>query len=267
MVEVLKKHDAEPTISSSSMHLFRQGIEYMKSDKFSEALVCFEQVYKTDGQIPNLYYACAVSFMNLGRKREALLACRSEITKNPDHRDPIALANELKCYEKLSWPEKTYLVNHDHPFVYCPICRTMSTNMRRAILKMLGLHELHGHSDEKKIACKVNGDLFRCGDVECGFNINVGNVGAALQILNDNRYFKFTVVRNPWARLVSGYLSNLINVPRRCWYEFHEERIQQIRNENNVPSDVGKSVTFRQFAEYVVRKSDMEIYDHWRPQV
>ena len=263
MVEVLKKHDAEPTISSSSMHLFRQGIEYMKSDKFSEALVCFEQVYKTDGQIPNLYYACAVSFMNLGRKREALLACRSEITKNPDHRDAIALANELKCYEKLSWPEKIYLVNHKHRFVYCPTCRAMSTNMRKAILKIAGLHEQHGHSDEKKVVCKVNGDIFRCADKEFGFNTNLGS---ALQILNDDRYFKFTIARNPWSRLVSGYLSKLVNAPN-YWYKLHDERVKQIRAENNLSPDVGKSVTFRQFAEYIVRKSDTEMYDHWRPQV
>ena len=79
--------------SSHSMILFRQGIEYLESGKYSEALLCFEQVYKTDGQIPNLHYACAVAFMKLGRKNDALRSCRSEIAKNPDHRDAIALVN------------------------------------------------------------------------------------------------------------------------------------------------------------------------------
>ena len=251
------------TVSSYSINLFRQGIAYMESDKYSEALLCFEQVYKTDGQIPNLHYACAVAFMKLGRKNDALRSCRSEIAKNPDHRDAIALLNKLIYYDKLSWPERIYLVNHEYRFVYCPTCRAMSTNMRKAILKILGLHEKHGHSDDGRTICEVHKHVFRCANKECGFNTNLGT---ALQILNDDSYFKFTIVRNPWSRLVSGYLSKLIGAPN-YWFGIHNERIQQIRNENKLSDDVGKSVTFRQFAEHVVRKSDMEMYDHWRPQV
>ena len=249
--------------SSHSIILFRQGVEYMESGKYSEALLCFEQVYKTDGQVPNLHYACAVAFMKLGQNRDAALACQSEIAKNPDHRDAIALLNGILPQLELSWPENTYLVNHEHRFVYCPTPRAMSSNMRKAITKIAGLHEKHDH-DEVGYTCKVHKNIYRCAEKECGFNTNVGT---ALKILNDSRYYKFTVVRNPWSRLLSGYLSKIVRWSHHDGYEVYRKLIGQIRSNNNLSPDVGKAVTFRQFVEHEVRKSDMKMNSHWRPQI
>ncbi|HEG43155.1 MAG TPA: hypothetical protein ENH94_03805 [Phycisphaerales bacterium] len=261
MANVSTDQRREGIVSSHSMILFRQGIEYLESSKFSEALACFEQVYKTDGQIPNLHYACAVAFMKLGRKEEAVLACQSEITKTPDHRDASALLNVIISQEELCWPENTYLVNHDHHFVYCPVPKVICSNMRKAILKVAGLHEQHGH-DRSIHTCKVHGDIYKCAKKELGFNTNVGT---AQQILNDNRYFKFIIVRNPWSRLLSAYLDKFVISPH-TGDKAMVKLIGQIRAEYYLSPDMDKTVTFRQFVEYEARKSDMEINEHWRPQ-
>ena len=250
------------TITSTSVNLFRQGIGHMESDKLQEALLCFEQVYKTEGHIPNLHYACAVAFMKLGKKEDAVLACQSEIAINPDHCDAITLLNKLIYHDNLSWPENRYLVNHEHRFIYCPISRSMSTNMRKAMLKIAGLHEKHGHT-EGIYNCKVHGDIHACSRKEFLFKTNVGQT---LKILNDDRYFKFTVVRNPWSRLVSSYLSKLIN-GKNYWGKSYEKVVRQIRAENDLSPDMGSSVTFRQFAEHETRKGDMQMDLHWRPHV
>ena len=250
------------TISSPPINLFRQGIEYMELGNFSEALLCFEKVYKIDGEMPNLHYARAVAFMKLGRKKEAVLACQSEITINPGHHDVVTLLNKIKPQFGLSWPENIYLVNHEHRFVYCPIFRSMSTTLARAILKVAGLHEKHGHS-KKNYDCKVHEHIYACSRIECNFKTNVGQT---LKILNDDSYFKFTVVRNPWSRLVSSYLGKLVNA-KNYWAESYDKIAMQIIAENNLSPNKGRSVTFRHFAEHEVRKSDMEMNDHWRPQV
>ncbi len=262
MADVLKDQDTKDIVSSHSMALFRRGIGYIESGKYSEALVCFAQVYKTDEQISNLHYACAVAFMKLGRKSEAVLACQSELTINPDHRDAIALLNGIMPQLKLGWPENTYLVNHDHHFVYCPIFRSLSSNMTKAILKIAGLHEKHGHT-EGNFDCEVHKNIHMCSRKECRFKTNVGQT---LKILNDDRYFKFTIVRNPWSRLVSSHLSKVANVEN---YKNapHHIRIQQIKSENYLSPLTPSFDTFRQFAEHEVHKRDMEINDHWRPQV
>ncbi len=223
--------------------------------------MCFEQVYKTDGQVSNLHYACAVALMKLGQKRDAVLACQSEIAKNPDHRDAIALLNGIMPQLELGWPENTYLVNHDHHFVYCPVPKVICSNMRKAILKVAGLHEIHGHQNGKQ-TCKVHGNIYRCAKKEYGFNTNADT---ALQILNDNRYFKFILVRNPWSRLVSAYLDKVVR-SGHTEIKVVEKIIVQIMAKNNLSYDMNKTVTFRQFVEYETRKGDMQLNEHWRPQ-
>ncbi len=261
MVDVLRNQDTKDIVSSHSMTLFRQGIEYMKSDKFSEALLCFEQVYKTGGHVPNLHYACAVAFIESGQIREAILACQSEIARTPDHRDTIALLNKISSQFGPIWPENTYIVNHEHRFVYCPIPRVMCSNTKMAMVKIADLHEKHGH-DEKDWSCKVHGNTNNCVRIECTFKTNITGVQ---QILNDDRYFKFVIVRNPWSRLVSGYLSKIVNAYSSC--KSYNKLIRQIEAENDLSPDTDNSITFRQFAEHEVRKSDMKMNDHWRPQV
>ncbi len=262
MANVLTDRKIEGTVSSHSMTLFRQGIEYMKSDKFSEALLCFEQVYETDGDVPNLHYACAVVFMKLRQNRDAALACQAELTRNPDHHDAITLLNGIIPQLELSWPENYYLVNHEHHFVYCPVPKVICSNMRKAILKVAGLHEKHGH-DRSIHTCKVHGNIYECARKEFGFNTNMGT---ALKILNDDRYFKFIIVRDPWSRLLSAYIDKFVSSPH-TGDKALGKLIGQIRAESNLSPDMNKTVTFRQFVEYEVRKSDMEINIHWRPQI
>ena len=87
-LQLNKTSSADVTICSQE--LFRQGIEYIKSDRNSEALVCFKKIFETEGYVPGLCYSSAVALIKLGKVEDAILACQSEIAHDPDHRDAPA---------------------------------------------------------------------------------------------------------------------------------------------------------------------------------
>ncbi len=85
-----------------------------------------------------------------------------------------------------------------------------------------------------------------------------------LDCLSSPEYFKFVVLRNPFRRLVSGYLDKFAKhvVPEA----FASDVIANVQAALGLEVDVEKSITFSQFIDYLVRTPDRELNDHWRPQ-
>jgi hypothetical protein len=258
--------DSEKSQQSDALNIFKRGIEYLGSSHPSEALSCFGQVYRVVGNVPNLHYARAVALSQVGRAVQARLACETELRNNPGHTPAENLLKEIPQIEigskcGLSWPEASYLVNHEYKFVYCPVPKVVCSNLKKAILKIAGFDEIHDHPPNG-YSCNVHNNIYECVDIECTFRLNRGEV---FRILEGNDYFKFAFVRNPWSRLVSVYLNKIVSnyvghLARR------EELIIRIQNRHNLGKDLDKRITFRQFVVYVFEQDDMQLDDHWRPQ-
>jgi len=139
----------------------------------------------------------------------------------------------------MDWPENSYLINHECKFIYCPIPRVISSNFKKTMVGDLG-HEHPG------FRCNVHGNIYKCADIECGLR--------DLKYLDE--YFTFVFVRNPWARLVSAYLSKIV----KHYESVRDSYIKQVQRYYGLKIDLNKRITFRQFVEY---NYDDE---HWRPQ-
>lgn len=256
------------------MGLFKQGVECLHAGRAEEALVRFARIHKNGEYLPGLYYGAAVAYMQLGRVDDAITVCQMEIARDADHAGAKALLKRIMQdatplqqqtalqNTQLLWPENTYLVNHDHKFIYCPIEKVVCSNIKRAILKVSGIDKLHTHR-EYDYTCNVHSNIYDCALKECTFK--TGTI-EAFRLLKGNTYFKFAFVRNPWSRLVSAYIDK---VAAQAWelIESREKFIRRIQRVNGLPQCLDKRITFRQFAVDAVECEDMQLDFHWRPQV
>lgn len=77
-------------------------------------------------------------------------------------------------------------------------------------------------------------------------------------LLNDNRYFTFCFVRNPYSRLLSCYLDKIVNNKPA------KRRILKTMGED--PERLDRSVSFPEFVEAVCAQSFAEMDPHYRSQ-
>jgi len=146
----------------------------------------------------------------------------------------------------LAWPEASYLVNHEYKFVYCPIMRVASTNLKKCCLKIAGIN----YTDE----------TWANADVELRLKITDPN--EAYRILRGNEYFKFAFVRNPFSRLVSAYLAAFVQNYKSA---LSRKTILDVKKRLNLPNiDEEKRITFRHFVQYIAIVNELDA--HWLPQ-
>ena len=171
---------------------------------------------------------------------------------------PTADSSTLQHLEVLSnimvaWPEKTYLVSAQHGLVYIPIPKNACSNVKRWMLKLCGLHAEHNHFDHTR-----QGDIHHCdkhfGIHDCASKELTSE--EMLEHLKGDAHFRFTVVRNPWARAVSCFLSKF------CNYSAYPQIVSQL---NMFLGSRGESVTFRQFVTQICATQPC-IDVHWAPQ-
>ncbi|MGB3757392.1 MAG: sulfotransferase family protein [Rivularia sp. (in: cyanobacteria)] len=99
------------------------------------------------------------------------------------------------------WAQKRLIVNHQYRFIYCAIPKNASSSLMKAILAL-------SDSSRKKQLLHSSRDTIRIY-VELNYNLASYTYAEARKILNSD-YFKFVIVRNPWARLVSTYINLFI---------------------------------------------------------
>lgn len=148
-------------------------------------------------------------------------------------------------------PAGYYFVNETLKVVYCSIPKNACTLFKTMLVENSDLREQFHSSGE-------NIHLF--------LNQRIKETSAAhlLACLNSDEYFKFVVIRNPFNRIVSGYLDKIAKhtVPEA----FAQEVIEQVQTSLNEPVDIEKSITFSQFVDYLIETPDALLNDHWRPQ-
>ena len=83
---------------------------------------------------------------------------------------------------------------------------------------------------------------------------------AFIAVLNSDNYRKFTFVRNPYARVLSAYLSKIVAPPLPN--DFYSPKTSLYRK---VGLDQNREISFLEFLQIISDLSDFEKNEHWRP--
>jgi len=150
-----------------------------------------------------------------------------------------------------------WIVNQNYKFIYCPIPKAASSSMLNLVLLLSDL-------EKKDKILQEGGKMIRTC-VASHLQISSLNVSIVEDILADPDYFTFTVVRNPWSRLVSAYLDKFV-INKNTAISSTREIEKKIYKQQGKRPDYKRSITFRQFVDYVSNTEDSSLNPHWRSQ-
>ncbi len=179
--------------------------------------------------------------------------------KNSEYQDPqnalfarrLVTLGFLDTHKSPVNPAGYYFINEELKTVYCSIPKNACTLFKRMLVDNSPLKQEFDTSPQ---------------NIHTFLNQKIPNTSARhlLKCLSSSDYFKFVVLRNPFCRLVSGYLDKFAKhvMPE----PFVREVIANVQTALAIEPDIKKSITFSQFVNYLVRTPDHELNDHWRPQ-
>lgn len=223
----------------------RAAVSYLQSMamrdrffKFNSLTECIEKIYGFSGNRPE-------------RDMQELLGELSD-KQSLDFATRLVSLGFLKGSQSSVNPAGYYFINERLKIVYCSIPKNACTLFKTMMIESSGLRE----------EFEASGD-----SVHVFLNKRIKKIISAaylLECLGSADYFKFTVLRNPFDRLVSGYLDKLAKhiVPEA----FAQDVILSVQRQLDKPIDIERSITFSQFVDYLVRTPDIQLNDHWRPQ-
>ncbi len=177
---------------------------------------------------------------------------------NPIDYKETAVVQGLQSYLKLGFlgkkgatvdPLSYYFINHNLKIVYCSIPKNACTLFKNLIVD---------NSDNKK-----EYDLSQQNIHQFLANRR-DNIFPLLSCLESPDYFKFVILRNPFARLASAYLDKFAKHPFP--ESFARDVIREVQQFLGLEINIEKSITFNQFIKYLARTKDRNLNDHWRPQ-
>ncbi|WAR28899.1 CHSTE-like protein [Mya arenaria] len=148
------------------------------------------------------------------------------------------------------------LIEEGHNILICPIPKVSSTFWKE-VLSVVGTNGTYSWPTEtellKEIKSKVLNRAQYYKDLKHMDNESELNLTTA-----------FIFVRNPYARLYSGYIDKVYTPTGRCWIENWGKVANTIRNGSK---DYEYDITFREFVQYILQlyKDNKTINAHFQP--
>lgn len=175
---------------------------------------------------------------------DALLGAASQIW-------PQRKANGLR------WPYGAMMVSERHKLFYIPVAKCACTSLKSMMVRLAGV-------EKPEIAMELGVHLVT-DRFSTGVQLKDKPIELAREILASDQYFKFSVLRDPFERLVSAYLEKFV-------YNRHNHRnlihtrpvIRAVQGSEEIDLDQG--ISFDQFLEYILQQDPYELDTHWRPQ-
>jgi tetratricopeptide (TPR) repeat protein len=142
------------------------------------------------------------------------------------------------------------LMNKEHQIIYIPIAKNACTMFTSMIVE---------HSNASKMYHDSGQTIYRYSrrhDTQFGLQ--------DFSCFSDSKYFKFAILRNPFYRLISGYLDKLVKYSKLepC----AQEIIREVQHFWGIKYSLKQSITFRQFLIYLANTEDHFLDKHWRSQ-
>lgn len=88
-----------------------------------------------------------------------------------------------------------------------------------------------------------------------------------LDILKDSEVFKFTVVRNPYSRILSAYLDKFIQLPKHNMKSYELFLSQLVTKEQVDKYIQSPNLSFLEFLTFVSYQQPYFMNEHWKPQL
>lgn len=173
------------------------------------------------------------------------------------------VAPERELIDNAAWPYNSLMVSREHRVMFMPIAKNANTSLKRLFVS------LSGHPDsDRMLAGNIHSYLT---SHNTGLRLCDYSFAEAQALMNDERYFRFVVLRNPIARATSGYLSKFV---RDRQFEEKKTRrdevigpaIDWVYAKRNEPPDYQRSITFEEFVDHVVSNDDDHVDTHFRSQ-
>ena len=157
----------------------------------------------------------------------------------------------------LDWPHKSILVLHNHRILFCPIGKNACTSLKRL---MVALSDIHHRP------LLLSTGVHRGIDDHCtGLKLQDLDIGAARHIMESSDYFKFAVVRDPFARLASAYMEMFVINRFSKPNQFHTGPVVS-GVQGSAKPDFRHGITFRQFIGHITAQDPRSLDPHWKPQ-
>jgi Sulfotransferase family len=164
----------------------------------------------------------------------------------------------LRIYKRqfngLPWPIWQMRILRSRKLVYNPIAKCGSSSVSAAIVAMSDIPD-----ELKALPLDTHTTGLQLGDLPRQ---------EALDILHDPAYLKFTVIRDPFERLVSAYLEKFVVNRSHPGNQFHTRGVIATVTGRSHPSqeDFNRSISFAEFVDYIVAQHPESLDPHWCPQ-
>jgi len=182
---------------------------------------------------------------------------------DPPHGTNPDQAQTLKrSIDNSQWPLNMIMVSTEHRVLFTPIPKNACTSLKRLFVR------LSGHPDTDGI---LGQDIHSClASQETGLVLGDYSAQEATDILADDSYYRFTVLRNPMERVVSAYVNKFIIVPPPRDMDGRPiviaGTVDWVYAQRGEEPDYDRAISFEEFVESIVQNSDDMLDTHFKSQ-
>lgn len=157
----------------------------------------------------------------------------------------------------LRWPYGTMMVAENRKLFYIPVAKCACTSLKSMMVKLAGI-------DKPEIAVEL-GVHFVTDRFNTGVQLKDKPIDSAREILASDQYYKFSVIRDPFERLISAYLEKFVYKRRSQRNLMHTRPvISAVQGRTDIDLDAG--ISFDQFLQHILEQDPFSLDPHWRPQ-